>query len=474
VLLLLLIHVPNTYVPERSYIIQTLLHNFLGINSEIIIQERNDVLIKENSNADGRILRVADILFQTPETQWLTQTSLPKQPLPIWDTTKTCPNVSLVSFKLPIMYGNKVSSNGLNEDYLVKTPEGLYLGLDIFGSAFFMLTRYEELVKPDRDQHDRFPATASLAYQEGFLDRPIINEYIEILWHCMKHLWPGLERKQRAFKVIVSHDVDVPFAQAFTGIPRLIRNCGGDIIRRKSFAMAINRFSSWQAIKKGNYKQDFNYTFDRIMDISEQHNLTSAFYFKTACTNRTFDDNYSIDHPYIRQLMREIHNRGHEIGLHPSYETYQNPEQTKAEFNKLLQVCDEEGIQQKNWGGRQHFLRWQVPVTWRNWNEAGLIYDSTLSYADQAGFRCGICYEFPIFDLEKHQVLPLRERPLIVMEVSVVGEQYMNLSSQEALSRMLMLKERCQQFNGNFCLLWHNSSLIESHTEFVYKSMLST
>jgi len=470
---MLIVHVPNTYIPERKYIIQTLMHNFLGINIHLLTEERSDVLIEINDNETGTMLRIADVLFQTPMNQWLTQTSLPKQPLPIWDTAKTCPDVSLVSSKLPIIYGNEVSSNSLNNDYLAETPDGLYLGLDIFGSAFFMLTRYEELTKPDRDQHDRFPAIASLAYQEGFLDRPIINEYIEILWYCLKRLWPGLERKQRAFKIVVSHDVDAPFAQAFTGVPRLIRNCGGDIIRRKSFSMAINRFNSWQAVKKGNYKQDFNYTFDCIMDISEQNNLRSAFYFKTACTNKTFDDNYSIDHPYIRQLMREIHNREHEIGIHPSYETYKNPEQTKAEFYKLQQVCDEEGIQQECWGGRQHYLRWRVPITWHNWNEAGLNYDSTLSYADHAGFRCGICYEFPVFDLEKRQVLSLRERPLVVMEASVLGEQYMNLSGQEALSYMLRLKERCQQFNGDFTLLWHNSSFDKPQMWEIYKQLIS-
>ena len=88
---MLLIHVPNTYVPERSYIIQTLLYDFLGINSEIIIEERKDVLIKENSDSNSRVLRIADILFQTPQNQWLTQNSLPEQPLPVWDTAKTCP-----------------------------------------------------------------------------------------------------------------------------------------------------------------------------------------------------------------------------------------------------------------------------------------------------------------------------------------------------------------------------------------------
>ena len=75
------------------------------------------------------------------------------------------------------------------ESYYAESDGGIQLGLDIFGSVFFMITRYEEVVKSDRDEYDRFPAAASLAYQEGFLDRPIVNEYLEILWTCMKRLW---------------------------------------------------------------------------------------------------------------------------------------------------------------------------------------------------------------------------------------------------------------------------------------------
>lgn len=82
------------------------------------------------------------------------------------------------------------------QDFKVK------LGLDIFGSAFFMLTRYEEVVKSVKDEHERFQARASLAYQEGFLERPIVNEYLEILWWSMKRLWPNLERKKESFEYI--------------------------------------------------------------------------------------------------------------------------------------------------------------------------------------------------------------------------------------------------------------------------------
>ncbi len=127
---------------------------------------------------------------------------------------------------------------------------------------------------------------------------------------------------------------------------------------------------------------------------------------------------------------------------------------------------------QEKWGGRQHYLRWNVPVTWRNWNEAGLDYDSTLSYADHAGFRCGICYEFPVYDLEERKQLALLERPLIVMEGSVFGSNYMNLNRQAALDSMILLKQRCRKYNGDFTLLWHNSAFETKDMWEMYEDLL--
>ncbi|MEA1048991.1 hypothetical protein U5801_04080 [Lamprobacter modestohalophilus] len=57
----------------------------------------------------------------------------------------------------------------------------------------------------------------------------------------------------------------------------------------------------------------------------------------------------------------------------------------------LRRVPDDEGIDQPSLGGRQHFLRWETSATARLWDANGLDYDSTLSYADRPGFRCGTC-----------------------------------------------------------------------------------
>jgi len=413
--------VSDSYTAEREYIFSVILKEFLVLDYIIQKTGSTDVCISDKDKK--RQIIVPDVLFAISKAKWLTPESLPKQPLETWVPCKMGFDNNVEFPPVPIIYGAyKTDVYGGNH---LCNEQCIYLPIDIFGSAFFMLTRYEEYVKPDRDQHDRFPAKESLAYQEGFLERPIINEYIDILWIYLKKLFPELEKKGKNFRTILSHDVDTPFAQAFSGISHLIRNCGGDIIRRRSPALAINRAISWKAVKHGDYIQDTNYTFDRIMAISEKYNLKSVFNFKSACTDPLYDDKYSIDHHYIRKLMRNIHERGHEIGIHLSYNTYKDEEQTKLEFEKLLTVCEEERIIQAKYGGRQHFLRWNVPITWRNWAKAGIDYDSTLTYADHAGFRCGICYEYPVFNLEEHKSLPLIEYPLIDREGSVLSDTAM-------------------------------------------------
>jgi hypothetical protein len=211
-------------------------------------------------------------------------------------------------------------------------------------------------------------------------------------------------------------------------------------------------------------------TFSFIMRQSELHGLQSAFYFMTRHTNPRFDGDYSIDDPWIRNLLREVGGRGHEVGLHPSYDTYREESGVRLEFELLAEACRQEGLVQQRFGGRQHFLRWANPTTWRLWDEAGLDYDSTLGYADAVGFRCGACYEFPVFDLPARRTLKLVERPLVAMESSLL--HYAGVSPEKAVERMRRIKETCRIFDGDFTILWHNSQLMTTRSQDAYAAVL--
>jgi hypothetical protein len=463
------IKIPPTYEIERRYILNVMFTEFLGLDIDITTDPRQNVSIFYK---DCELL-IADGLFATPPEQWLKEDSLPTQPLKVWNLETTKLNAITVNSDIPVIYGDDPD----RPNFFIHSAQKIYLGLDLFGSAFFMLTRYEEVVTPSEHEQfpGTFPATKSLAYQEGFLDRPIINEYLEILWACIQHLCPELQRKTYQFQTDVSHDIDEPFMYAFTGVSRLLKRCGGDVLRRHSLLKAGKSILDWIQVKTGNPAADPCNTFDLIMDISEQHNLKSSFYFITDHSGGAIDGNYTMNHPLIRSLLSNIHERGHEVGLHPSYNTYKDAAQTKKEFEILKQVCIEEGIKQEFWGGRQHYLRWETPTTFQNWEDAGLDYDSTLSFVDIVGFRCGICYEYPTFNIKTRQPLKLRERPLIIMECTILEQEFMNLSIDDdaTMERMAKYKQICQLFQGDFRLLWHNNRFIDRRELDVYKQLVS-
>ncbi|WP_299403540.1 polysaccharide deacetylase family protein [Acaryochloris sp. IP29b_bin.148] len=462
------VEVPQSYEPERRYILAIIFCELLGLELNVKLSDRVDTLITIDGENE---LIVADKLFSTPLNYWLSLQSLPFQPLEVWDVSTIQISPTLVDPKIPIIYGSKSSS----ENFFKIVENKIFLGLDIFGSTFFMLTRLEEAIRKSADQFSRFPAKASLAYQENFIDRPIVDEYVEILWACLQQLWPKLKRKPRNFKMHVSHDVDKPYQYIFTNVQKLIHNAVGDIVKRNNLRQSLYRVRDWTYVKYFGHMRDAFNTFEWLMTLNESYGLTGAFYFIADHTDSDKDGDYCIQHPLIRSLLRQIYQRGHEIGLHPSFNTYLDPSQTLHEFEVLRKVCSEENIQQEYWGGRQHYLRWQTPHTFQNCFDAGLSYDSTLGFADWPGFRCGTCYEYSVFNLVTRQALNLVERPLIVMECTVLDNRYMGLSRniEEAYNYICALKNTCRLFNGDFNLLWHNHRFKDLIERDLYQQILA-
>lgn len=464
----IIVAAPAKRRPEREYVLSVLLGEFLGIDYRVKYHDGSEVQLSLEGLEIDRRLTLPDTLFSSPDVNWLGADSLPTLPLTEWEVKADLPEVGILRPSVPIIYGCPLPSK---QTWFQQSEEGISLGLDVFGSAFFMLTRYEEVASPVRDEHGRFPSTASLAYKGGFLDRPIVNEYLEVLWTCLKRVFPSLKRKARDARIIVSHDVDWPLTPSGS-LATVLKNTLGDIVRRRNPHVASGRLRGYFGRRVGDFSKDPYNTFDELMTLSESYGLKSAFFFITDQTAGPIDGEYELQDPFISDLMKQIHVRGHEIGLHPSYNSFKLPGQIAREHERLRAATEDLGISQPLWGGRQHYLRWEAPSTWQAWQDAGLHYDSTVGYADRPGFRAGTCYEYPVFNVKTREALDLIERPLVVMEGSLVGERYMNLDYPAALAHAVELRTRCMHFDGDFTLLWHNSHLLTPDDWNTYKELL--
>lgn len=456
----LIITSPDNYRPEREYILSTILSHFLGVSYCLQFNSFADDLTISLNN---RELRLADDLFKTSEDQWLTSESLPPTTFSHFDTKLVPGSCRSVSRYIPVIYGKPLLS---------ASPSKLSIEIDIFGSCFFMLTRFEEYVIAKRDSHDRFPASESLAFKQGFLNRPIVNEYTEILWGCISYLWPELTRKKHSFQVIPTHDVDRPFKYLNKTYWSIMKSMVEESLYRGSPAKSLKilRDSLLSKVTKGDI-DPFN-TFNYIMEQSEKRGLQSEFYFLTKVTDPQKDADYTLKDEPIKKIMQNMKQRNHIFGLHPSYNSYNDKKQIENESLFLKKSCEILGITQSKWGGRQHYLRFKIPETWNHWDSSMMDYDSSLYFAEAPGFRAGCCYEYPVFDIIQRRAMSLIERPLILMDSSFIDSDHTSISTKKLIKLVSELKSNCKIFEGNFICLWHNSNLVSPYHRALYEQTL--
>lgn len=356
---------------------------------------------------------------------------------------------------------------------ITPTGNGWHIGYDILGLAYWMLTRQEEVGRTDLDNHGRFPAVHSHAYKHSYLERPIVDEWLHVLGQVITRTWPGIVLAQHQFSMKVSHDVDAPSLYAFKAWRMIGRIMAGHVLKRHDLHACSTTLKVKWATRDRLHRADPYNTFDWLMDVSEANGMTSAFYFLCGRTSNN-DAEYEIEHPAILELLQRIDRRGHEIGLHPSYGTYRSPDLIKHESHRLREALRLTGIAQRDFGGRMHYLRWEQPTTLRALNDAGMVYDSTLSYADRPGFRCGSCFEYPAFDPVAQETLSIRIRPLIAMECTIIDREYLGLGTTDAAEiKFSALKKACESVHGCFTLLWHNSSLVDNRSKTFYTDQMS-
>jgi hypothetical protein len=443
---------PEEMEAPLRWAVGVVFEEFLGLEVSIATMDTNEFTISHSSK---RLTMPALFPRWGIDGPKVTD-AIPTPPLSSWDLGALHSQIDHADFprSLPLLFGTS--------DVFV-SDDAIRVGVDILGTIFFMLSRFEEVFATHRDVHDRFPASASLANLSGFLYRPIVDEYVEVLWALMKKLWPGLMRKAQAGRVFVSCDVDQPFDRVGNSYSKLARSVGGDLCRRLDPGLAVNRVRNFSQSTRDDYRFDPYHTFDWYMDVCEKNNRQAAFYFIAGHTAGEIDGTYEIFETRILALLSQISRRGHEIGLHASYNTFRAPESISNERLRLVAACEKAGLNIAIEGNRQHYLRWDASQTADHLDKAGFRYDTSGSFADAPGFRYGTSRTFTMWSWQTMSSLSIKQRPLVLMECSVLSKSNLNLGyTDKSLSFMKQLRYQALRFGGDFTVLWHNSHLLSN------------
>lgn len=445
---------------ERRWIAAVLLEGWLGLRYRLRFEQRPGVRL----SAGGKTLELADTFFAAVAGDWLS--AAPEQAPSGWLVADSGLAPRLLRPAVPVLFG--AGRFSLGQDGKAE------LGLDVFGSAFFMLSRYEEACSPRRDLHQRFPLAAAAAARHGCVDRPIVDEYTEILWAAITRLWPDLRRKRRQSRKLISCDVDLPFDPACASLPRLGKRMLARAWRERSWQAFGEPLRNYRAVRRGAVQADpYRQALDWMMTVNERAGNQLSLNILPLCTDDRMDRAGALDRPPMHALLRDIAGRGHLIGFHPGYNSFRQPAVFGRSIALLRRVLDQLGIDAEVAGGRQHYLRWDARQTARLWQQHGLRHDSTLGWPSEPGFRCGTCHEYPMYDLVARQPLTLLQRPLVLMETTVIdrpGEA--RPPAAAALAAMQQVQRACRQFDGDFTLLWHNSSFSSGADRELYHALI--
>lgn len=315
---------------------------------------------------------------------------------------------------------------------------------DPFAAAFYLVTRYEEYLPYKKDRFGRFDANQSAAFHHGFLDKPLINIWAYQIRDLLLRNYPGLKFRKREFRFKPTYDIDAAFAYKYKGFARFTAATLRDLTKL-DFVEISERFS----VIFGRQPDPFD-TYDFQLTLQKEYGLHPV-YFILIANYGEYDKNLPVNNPNFQRLIKSLSDYA-EVGIHPSFDSNTGVKKLSTEVDRLSRVLNREITK-----SRQHFLRLNFPVTYRNLIQNDITDDYTMGYASLPGFRAGISDTFNFYDLDMEVETSLRVHPFQVMDGTL--KDYMRLDTDSSLAVIRKMIDEVKAVDGTFVSLWHNESL---------------
>ena len=318
------------------------------------------------------------------------------------------------------------------------------LPFDPFAASFYLLSRYEEYLPYMKDLYGRFDAAESIAFQQGFLHKPVVNIWVKKIKQIIQDKYPKFETNEPKYEFIPTIDIDAAYSYRLKGF---LRTLGG-------YLKSLSKFNIAEIIERtkvllGSIPDPFD-TYEYQMEIQKAYEL-NPIYFILFADYGLNDKNIPTYHRSFQSLIKTLGDYA-DVGIHPSFTSNSVSGKLQKEIKNLSHVLNKEITK-----SRQHFLKLHLPETYRNLISMDITDEYTMGYASQVGFRASICSSFLFYELEMDVVTNLRIHPFAVMEGTL--KDYLNIEAKDVMSHVKPLIDEVKAVNGTFISLWHNDSL---------------
>jgi hypothetical protein len=402
------------------YVFDLVLHEQLGFTVELTTSERNFIAFQGVKITYGE--SAVEENFFIKSTQLLFERDIFSQDLKPF-------NYEDITAFFPVF--NKDSS----------------LPFDIFAAVFYLVSRYEEYLPFVKDIHGRYQASSSVLFKLQILQKPLVNIWCKKLGHRLEQHFNGLKIPERKYSFVPTYDIDAAWAIKNKGFIRTYGSYINNLLDANFEELKLK-----YNVLKGRIPDPFD-TFDLQLDLQKSYQL-HPIYFILFADYDVNDKNIPIDSNEFQLLIKRLGDYA-EVGIHPSYASFDDKSKLKPEIQHLSKVLNREITR-----SRQHFLRMNLPVTYHNLIDHDILDDYTMGYASQPGFRAGISDSFFFYDLDHDGPTPLRVHPFTIMDGTL--RDYLKLEPEPALELVKNLIKEVKDVQGTFITLWHNESLSDT------------
>ena len=318
-------------------------------------------------------------------------------------------------------------------------------GFDLFAGIFYLITRYEEYLPYKKDMYGRYAHENSVAFKENFLHLPLINFWLEDFKKLLQQKDTALNILQSKFSFIPTYDIDIAWSFRNKGFKR---NFGGvvQLLFRGKFRKMIYRI---RVIRKK--RQDPFDAYEWMDQLHAQFKVHPIYFFLVAKEKGKYDRNTDVANPEYQELVQSISSK-YPVGLHPSWASGDIPSLITKEKSTLEHLTNQTII-----NSRQHYIRLELPSTYRKLLALGLANDYSMGYGSINGFRASVATPYYWYDLKNEQKTKLHIYPFCFMDANSYYEQ--GLSPESALEELMQFYHAVKSVNGTLVTIWHNNFL---------------
>ena len=322
------------------------------------------------------------------------------------------------------------------------------LNFDIVEATFFHLSRLEEISAGAQmlDKHGRMRSENQFLVHNKLHRIPVVDHIRAAVLDVL-----SLGHINQKTKYSLTHDIDC--TKRFGSANRTVRAFARAALKERSMGRVFSLAAQyWKKIRT---KVDPYDTFDWLF--SENKSERKVVFFMSG-GKTSYDNLYSISDQFSRDVISNALKNNYEIGLHPSYITFESIADTSHERDVLSGIANKD-IR----SSRQHILRFNPGVTPHILQNSGMQYDYSMGYSDRVGFRCGTGLPFILFDWKVGKKGNVIEIPLVVMDGPLLMENNYDIEkSTSDLSAFINENKRDTMITFNF----HNSIFADTKVDF--------